>query len=62
VTSADDAQVATGAACSNAEKLAGCGDFVAVAAGQTVRFQSAWISAADWPAIHQHWQVGEENR
>jgi hypothetical protein len=29
----------------------GRGDFVLVAAGQTVRFQAAWLPAADWMEI-----------
>jgi S-DNA-T family DNA segregation ATPase FtsK/SpoIIIE len=47
VGSAEDARVATGLAGSGAEKLLGQGDFLAVAAGQTVRFQAAWTSAQD---------------
>ena len=48
VASADDARVATGQSGSGAEKLAGRGDFIAVASGQVVRFQAAWVPARDW--------------
>jgi S-DNA-T family DNA segregation ATPase FtsK/SpoIIIE len=51
VASAEDARVATGQAGTGAEKLLGRGDFVAVAAGQTIRFQAAWIPAQDWSQI-----------
>jgi S-DNA-T family DNA segregation ATPase FtsK/SpoIIIE len=49
VASADDARVASGVAGTDAEKLFGRGDFVAVAAGQATRFQAAFVAAADWP-------------
>ena len=48
VGSSEDARVATGLAGSGAEKLLGRGDFLAVAAGQTVRFQAAWTPVQDW--------------
>ena len=51
VGSAEDARVATGLAGSGAEKLQGQGDFLAVAAGQLVRFQAAWTSAQEWNQI-----------
>ena len=51
VGSSEDARVATGLSGSGAEKLLGRGDFLAVAAGQTVRFQAAWTPAQDWNAI-----------
>ena len=51
VGSAEDARVATGLAGSGAEKLLGRGDFLAVAAGQTVRFQAAWTPTQDWNQI-----------
>jgi S-DNA-T family DNA segregation ATPase FtsK/SpoIIIE len=51
VGSVDDARVAAGVSGTGAEKLLGRGDFVLVAAGQTVRFQAAWIPAADWPEV-----------
>jgi S-DNA-T family DNA segregation ATPase FtsK/SpoIIIE len=52
VGSADDARVAAGQGGTGAEKLMGHGDFVLVAAGQTVRFQAAWIPASDWPEVY----------
>jgi S-DNA-T family DNA segregation ATPase FtsK/SpoIIIE len=51
VGSAEDARVAAGVAGTNAERLLGRGDFILVAAGQTVRFQAAWIPAAEWPEL-----------
>jgi len=47
VGSVDDARVASGIAGSGAEKLTGRGDFIAVAGGQTTRFQGAYVSPAD---------------
>jgi S-DNA-T family DNA segregation ATPase FtsK/SpoIIIE len=41
VVSATDARVATGIPASGAEKLLGNGDFIAVTAGTTIRFQAA---------------------
>jgi S-DNA-T family DNA segregation ATPase FtsK/SpoIIIE len=51
VGSVEDARVAAGQSGTGAEKLLGRGDFVLVAAGTTVRFQAAWIPAAEWPEI-----------
>ena len=51
VGSSDDARVAAGISGTGAEKLLGRGDFVLVAAGQTVRFQAAWLSAEDWADV-----------
>ena len=51
VGSTEDARVATGLSGSGAEKLLGRGDFLAVAGGQTTRFQAAWIPPEDWPTI-----------
>ena len=50
VTSADDARVAAGIGGTGAEKLAGRGDFLLVAAGQVIRFQAAQVSARDLQA------------
>ncbi len=47
VSSANDARVAAGIAGTHAEKLLGRGDFVAVAAGETTRFQAAFIPSND---------------
>ena len=51
VGSAEDARVAAGVAGTEAERLMGQGDFIAVACGQTTRFQAAWVPARDWPHI-----------
>jgi S-DNA-T family DNA segregation ATPase FtsK/SpoIIIE len=51
VASAEDARVAAGLAGTGAEKLLGRGDFIAIASGQTIRFQAAWIPARDWDTI-----------
>lgn len=51
VASVEDARVAAGVSGSSAEKLLGRGDFVIVAAGQTVRFQAAWVPTQDWAQI-----------
>lgn len=51
VGSAEDARVAAGVSGTGAEKLMGRGDFVAIASGQTIRFQAAWIPTHDWPYI-----------
>jgi S-DNA-T family DNA segregation ATPase FtsK/SpoIIIE len=45
---ADDARMAAGQSDTGAEHLAGRGDFLAVAGGQVVRFQAAWVPARDW--------------
>ena len=44
VTSPEDAKVATGLARTGAEKLLGQGDFLAIARGESIRFQAAFIS------------------
>lgn len=41
VVSAEDARVAAGMPATGAEKLTGCGDFIAVTAGRVIRFQAA---------------------
>lgn len=51
VTSVEDARIAAGVSGTGAEKLLGRGDFVAVAAGQTIRFQAGWIPPRDWDTI-----------
>jgi len=53
VGSVEDARVAAGISGTGAEKLLGRGDFVLVAAGQTVRFQAAWLPAADWRDVDE---------
>ncbi len=47
VVSPEDARVAAGIGGTGAEKLAGRGDFVAVAAGQVLRFQAAFVTPAE---------------
>jgi len=51
VVSPEDARVAAGIGGTGAEKLAGRGDFVAVAAGQVLRFQAAFVSAAEMDQV-----------
>jgi len=51
VVSPEDARVAAGIGGTGAEKLAGRGDFVAVAAGQVLRFQAAYVSAAEMEQV-----------
>jgi S-DNA-T family DNA segregation ATPase FtsK/SpoIIIE len=51
VGSTEDARVAAGLSGTGAEKLLGRGDFLCIAAGQTIRFQAAWIPARDWDLI-----------
>lgn len=48
VTSADEARVASGIGATGAERLAGRGDFVLVAAGETVRFQAAYLAPEEY--------------
>jgi S-DNA-T family DNA segregation ATPase FtsK/SpoIIIE len=47
VVSPEDARVAAGCGGTRAEKLAGRGDFVAVASGQVLHFQAAYVSPAE---------------
>jgi S-DNA-T family DNA segregation ATPase FtsK/SpoIIIE len=54
VGSAEDARVAAGVAATGAEKLLGQGDFLIVASGQVIRFQSAWIPATDWAQLARY--------
>ncbi|MBI4788632.1 MAG: hypothetical protein HY782_16495 [Chloroflexi bacterium] len=51
VASAEDARVAAGVGGTRAEKLAGRGDFLLIAGGQTIRFQAALIRAEQIPAL-----------
>jgi S-DNA-T family DNA segregation ATPase FtsK/SpoIIIE len=65
VGSTEDARVAAGLSGSGAEKLLGRGDFLAVASGQTTRFQAAWIPPQDWHVIEdavQGHRVTRDNR
>jgi S-DNA-T family DNA segregation ATPase FtsK/SpoIIIE len=47
VVSPEDARVAAGIGGTGAEKLSGHGDFLAVASGQVLRFQAAFVSPAE---------------
>ena len=51
VVSPEDARVAAGIGGTRAERLAGRGDFLAVAAGQVIRFQTAYVSAAEMEQV-----------
>jgi S-DNA-T family DNA segregation ATPase FtsK/SpoIIIE len=51
VVSPEDARVASGIGGTGAERLTGHGDFLAVAAGQVVRFQAAYIGQAETAQI-----------
>ncbi len=51
VTSAEDARVAAGVGGTGAEKLTGQGDFLLIAGGEVIRFQAAFISPEEIPAV-----------
>lgn len=51
VVSPEDARVAAGIGGTGAERLTGRGDFVAVAAGQVLRFQAAYVSPAEMEQV-----------
>jgi S-DNA-T family DNA segregation ATPase FtsK/SpoIIIE len=51
VSSGEDARMAAGVSGTGAEKLTGRGDFVAVASGQVIRFQAAWLPPRDWDSV-----------
>jgi len=53
VSSPEDARVAAGVAGSKAEKLAGRGDFLAVACGEITHFQAAYVPVYEWPRVKQ---------
>jgi S-DNA-T family DNA segregation ATPase FtsK/SpoIIIE len=54
VTSVEDARVAAGVGSSGAHKLAGYGDFVAVADGSTLHFQAAYLSPGEVKRLVEH--------
>jgi S-DNA-T family DNA segregation ATPase FtsK/SpoIIIE len=60
VVSPEDARVAAGIGGTGAEKLMGRGDFIAVAAGQVLRFQAAYVSLAEMQQVVA--QLGSEPR
>jgi S-DNA-T family DNA segregation ATPase FtsK/SpoIIIE len=62
VASAEDAKVASGIAASGAEKLAGHGDFLVIAAGRQFRMQAAWISEAEIAQLVRPLQDGKRGR
>ncbi len=71
VTSPEDARVAAGIGGSGAEKLLGHGDFIAVAAGNLIRFQAAYATVGEVKSVieqlcsAQRWSVerrAEEER
>ena len=51
VVSPEDARVAAGIGGTSAEKLAGHGDFLAVASGQVLRFQAAYVGPAEMEQV-----------
>ena len=51
VVSPEDARVAAGIGGTGAEKLAGHGDFLAVASGQVLRFQAAYVGPAEMEQV-----------
>jgi S-DNA-T family DNA segregation ATPase FtsK/SpoIIIE len=51
VVSPEDARVAAGIGGTGADRLAGRGDFVAVAAGQVLRFQAAYVSPREMEQV-----------
>jgi len=51
VPDTNTARAAAGIGGTGAEKLTGHGDFIAVAAGQVVRFQAAYVSAAEMEQV-----------
>jgi len=51
VVSPEDARVAAGIGGTGAEKLAGHGDFIAVASGQVLRFQAAYVGPAEMEQV-----------
>jgi DNA segregation ATPase FtsK/SpoIIIE, S-DNA-T family len=62
VASAEDARIASGIAGTGAEKLAGRGEFLLIAAGQTIRFQSAWLSTEEIEASnHSHLNLAQKD-
>ena len=67
VTSAEDARTATGWSGTGAERLAGRGDFLAVAEGRVIRFQAAHISPAEIQQVVESlhsggWRVMDNGR
>ena len=59
VASRDEARYATGIAESGADRLEGKGDFLLVSHGDTIRFQSAWVSEAEIKALVTEMRGGQ---
>ncbi|MEZ4717561.1 MAG: hypothetical protein R2851_15965 [Caldilineaceae bacterium] len=62
VASKEEARYATGVSDSGAEKLEGKGDFLLVAKGDVVRFQSAWLGPGDLEQITTRLATGTSGR
>jgi S-DNA-T family DNA segregation ATPase FtsK/SpoIIIE len=61
VASRDEARYATGLSDSGAEKLEGKGDFLLVAKGEVIRFQSAWLGPQDLKQVAHELAHGRHN-
>ncbi len=63
VVSAEDAKVAAGVGGTEAERLLGRGDFLLVAKGQVIRFQSAYATSAQMDEmVRRIWEGGRRRR
>lgn len=62
VASKDEARFASGVAASGAEKLEGRGDFLLVAKGELIRFQTAWIGPSDLAVVLERCDVAGSER
>jgi S-DNA-T family DNA segregation ATPase FtsK/SpoIIIE len=62
VVSAEDAKVASGIAGSSAERLLGRGDFILVAKGQVIRFQSAYADNREIASVVAQVRQGGRRR
>lgn len=62
VASLEDARVAAGIGGTGAEKLLGRGDFLAVASGEMIRFQSAYVTDEELRFLVAHLQRGGQWR
>jgi len=62
VVSPEDAKVAAGISGTGAERLLGRGDFLLVAKGQSIRFQSAYASDAEMAAVVARLRSGGRRR
>jgi S-DNA-T family DNA segregation ATPase FtsK/SpoIIIE len=62
VTSADDARVAAGIGGTGAERLTGCGEFIAITGTGAIRFQAAYIAPERMTAAAQQLKRGVTGR